>query len=818
MNRNCNCHPPKVRITRGNDFTVEARTSVYDTAKGIYVPFDISAAEDISVSIVGLYSRISGGDVKVTPEGVSASFPGSVPVGPYGVEILFRDSEGEGRIFERNLFEVVATSGEATLESSSEGETGDGYNISVDVRTRTVRVGKSTGVTDYTLLDNKPSINGHVLDGDKTAEDFGVYSKDRINELLASKREVYKLSVEEAKALLLESNYPMESMPDILKPLLTKLKEKIWLTLEVPVDVIGISGSEPVFSFISLDAYCQTVDIKSDDGETKGALFVITGYYPGEDPVIYQLAQVESPQVYFLGTFEKQHRTVDWDVTDKNSSSYIANKPETQRLLIKVFESSGRISMYPQDIYEAVHKLKVPIFIGEVGDSVNDYCFSYPVIYSYARKNSNGTYGIDLIWLSTDQNKIIIKELSFINGKSLYYDSLTSIGINPYKLSELPDFIKSGDGRKFLNDKGEYVDPVAGVKSSVEALAPYDCTWAWRLKQGDEAPADKVDELCEAIEKGRTLFTKYTDKNGYVLSSGIKAEYWWKDDTIITLYSVYKGSLSWLIIDDYTSADYDYSVSAKKSMDLQEKLVSGTNLKTVNGQSLLGDGDIVTDKAVISPLPDVFGGTSAEFFANLKELYDAGTLKLNNIYYGNTELTDLVDGLLVQEMRVEVLPGDGGQVVFSAVATTSTYDNGLKPFRWETQSLNGGFTKWVGRATQDSIPTKVSELANDAGYAKADTLETITDATEITVTCESGRTYQGNNIMTLAVGCTASDNSTAAEERIVFSTGSSVESVTVTGASWANGDTPSFKANKVYEISITYVPILGKFLAAYAEY
>lgn len=694
----------------GNDFTVEARTSVYDTEKGMYVPFDISSAEDVAISIVGLYRRIAGGDVKVTPSGVSASFPGTVPVGRYGVEILFRDSEGKGRVFERNLFEVVGSSGDATLESSAEGETGDGHNISVDVRTRTVRIGKSTGVTDYTLLENKPSINGHVLEGDKTADELGFYSKDRINELLASKREVYKLSVEEANALLSESNYPMESMPEILKPLLTKLKEKIWMTLEVPMDILGISGSEPGFLFTSLDAYCQTVDIKNDDEETKGALFLITGNSPGVVSVGYQLIQVESPQTMFQGTIQKYPTIVDWDINDEKQSGYIANKPETQRLLIKVFESSGRISMYPQDIYEAVHKLKVPIFIGEVQNTTDAGCFSHPVIHSEAHKNSNGTYGIDLIWLSTNQEKIVINELSFINGKSLYYDSLQKTEINPYKLSILPDFIKSGDGTKFLNDKGEYADPVAGVKSSVEALAPYDCSWAWNLYQGDEAPEDKVDELRNAIGNGRTLFKKYTNKDGYDLYLGVTADYRNMDDTSIILYSISRFGISWITIDD-SSDDYVYVVSARGFLECQEKLVSGTTIKTVNGQSLLGAGDIT-------------------------------------------------------------LP----------------------------------------------IPTKVSELANDAGYAKAAVIETFTDASEISVTCESGKIRQGSNIATLTIGCAASDNSTAAEERMIFSTGSSVEGITVTGVSWANGDTPSFKANKVYEISVSYVPMLGRFLATYAEY
>ena len=812
----------------GNDFTIEARTSVYDTDKGIYVPFNISAAEDVAVSVVGLYSRISGGDVKVTQEGVSASFPGTVPVGRYGVEILFKDSEGKGRIFERGLFEVVGSSGEATLESSVEGETGDGYNISVDVRTRTVRIGKTTGVTDYTLLDNKPSIGGITLERNKTAGDLGLYSKDRINELLASKREVYKLSVEEAEALLSESNYPMESMPEILKPLLKKLQEKIWLTLEAPVDILGISGSEPSFLFPSLDAYCQTVNLKDNEGETKGAIFLITGNSPGLAPVTYQLTQVESPQTLFQGTFQKYPITVNWDINDEKENGYIANKPETQRLLIKVFESSGRISVYPQDIYEAVHKLKVPIFIGEVQNTTDAAgCFSHPVIYSEAHKNSNGTYVIDLIWLSTNQEKIVINELSFINGKSLYYDSLISREINPSKLSILPDFIKSGDGTKFLNDKGEYADPVAGVKSSVEALAPYDCTWAFTLALNSEVAQDKFLELGKAIDDGRPLICKRTfgeeDWDHYY----VLGEYYYddEDDCSINLFglkgwsrTVYKDFLVQEVTLQESGDNFDYEKTKDTTHSIQDKLVSGTNIKTVNGQSLLGAGDIVTDKAVISALPDVFSGTSAEFFTNLKELYDAGTLKLNNIYYGNTELTDIVAGLAVQEMRVEVLPGDGGQVVFSAVATTSTYDDSLKPFRWETQSLNGGFSKWVGRATQDSVPTKVSQLANDAGYAKADVLDTFTDASELSVTCESGRIRQGNNIATLAVTCSASDDSQAAEERIIFSTGPSVEGITVTGVSWANGDTPSFKANKVYEISVSYIPLLGKFLATYAEY
>lgn len=342
----CGGGRPAVRIVRGNDFTVEASASVWDADKGIYVPFDLSGAEDVELNIVGLYSKVAGGDVSVSGNRVSAGFTGAVGAGVYGVEVIFRDSGGRGRVFERGLFEVVEDSGDATIGTGAEGGSGEGLNVSVDVRTRTVRIGQTVGVTDYGLLDNKPSIGGVELKGDRTAEELGLYSREEADGLLDGKAD--------------KSDIP------------TKTSE---LT---------------------------------------------------------------------------------------NDSDYATN---------------------------------------------------------------------------------------------------------------------------------------AKVDSSVEALAPYDCTWAWGLKQGDEAPEDKVDDLRKAIDDKRPLFTKYTNKNGYLLRLGVFAEVDDKDDTIIYLTSIgssYTGrsSIGWVVIDDDTSADYVYSVVSRGARTLQDALVSGESIKTVNGESLLGGGDI----------------------------------------------------------------------------------------------------------------------------------------------------------------------------------------------------------------------------------
>ena len=145
--RGCGCAGggPVVRIVKGNDFTVVALASVYDEEKGMYIPFDLTEATDVEFNIVGLYGKVPGKDVAIDGNSVSARFSGAIGAGTYGVEIIFVDSLGKGRIFERNLIGIVSASGDATVDNIIEGETGEGLNVTVNVLTRTVRIGTSGG-------------------------------------------------------------------------------------------------------------------------------------------------------------------------------------------------------------------------------------------------------------------------------------------------------------------------------------------------------------------------------------------------------------------------------------------------------------------------------------------------------------------------------------------------------------------------------------------------------------------------------------------------------------------------------------------------
>ena len=188
MNKEGDCKQSGIRIVRGNEVTIEAVVSVFEKATGTYSPIDLSEVEGVSLNMIGPFGRVAGREVSAIGSKVTAFFPaGRLGKGVYGVEITFSDADGRCRAFERSLIEVVESSGEATVESTAEGETGDGLNITVDVRTRTVRIGGTVATDYYPSLTGKPSINGVVLEGDKTPEELGMYSKEEADEKFQTK-------------------------------------------------------------------------------------------------------------------------------------------------------------------------------------------------------------------------------------------------------------------------------------------------------------------------------------------------------------------------------------------------------------------------------------------------------------------------------------------------------------------------------------------------------------------------------------------------------------------------------------------------------
>lgn len=179
--KECDCDKklPGIRMVKGNDLTVVALASVYDADSGAYIAFNLGACTGVTMRLVRSFNRIEAKSISVDGDEVTATFAGStLTTGTYGVEILFSKDGQDGRIFENDLFAIVSDSGDASIDTAAGGGDGQGYNITVDIKSRTLRVGQVSGITDYNLLENRPSIGGVTLEGNKRPSDLGMYSKE----------------------------------------------------------------------------------------------------------------------------------------------------------------------------------------------------------------------------------------------------------------------------------------------------------------------------------------------------------------------------------------------------------------------------------------------------------------------------------------------------------------------------------------------------------------------------------------------------------------------------------------------------------------
>ena len=166
-------------MVKCNDLTVVPLASVYNTNSGSYIAFNLGVCTGVTMRLVRSFNRIEAKNISVDGNEVSATFAGStLTTGTYGVEILFSKDGQDGRIFENDLFAIVTDSGDASIDTAAGGGNGQGYNITVDIKSRTLRIGQVSGITDYNLLENRPSIGGVTLEGNKRPSDLGMYSKE----------------------------------------------------------------------------------------------------------------------------------------------------------------------------------------------------------------------------------------------------------------------------------------------------------------------------------------------------------------------------------------------------------------------------------------------------------------------------------------------------------------------------------------------------------------------------------------------------------------------------------------------------------------
>lgn len=145
------------------------------------------------------------------------------------------------------------------------------------------------------------------------------------------------------------------------------------------------------------------------------------------------------------------------------------------------------------------------------------------------------------------------------------------------------------------------------------------------------------NQLMTLHQEGIPLFIKSTDKNLYLLEFG-KEEY--SDDRI---YDVIRWTSH---IDDNPMRTIIYRVTllgddnadvflplSEEEVDIQESLVSGVNIKTINGDSILGAGDLeVTAKVIVDSALDAKSDNPISNKAITAEINEIKkSIKWNNI-------------------------------------------------------------------------------------------------------------------------------------------------------------------------------------------
>lgn len=198
------------------------------------------------------------------------------------------------------------------------------------------------------------------------------------------------------------------------------------------------------------------------------------------------------------------------------------------------------------------------------------------------------------------------------------------------------------------------------------------------------------------------------------------------------------------VLDDISSSD----VSSWDSK--QEALVSGTNIKTINNQSLLGSGNITIQGGSGGDAEwGNIGGTltdQTDLVAALNEKAKIYYVLSNNNNYTYNQIKSLIDDGYEICLRINTSGGSGffKDSVGNLTRFTSSYMQFA--FVWTTDSWtytyyfsnNEWDINYYGLADFDSIPTKVSDLTNDSGfitsYTETDPVFTSSAAHEITST------------------------------------------------------------------------------------
>lgn len=129
---------------------------------------------------------------------------------------------------------------------------------------------------------------------------------------------------------------------------------------------------------------------------------------------------------------------------------------------------------------------------------------------------------------------------------------------------------------------------------------------------------------------------------------------------------------------------------------VQPTLVSGTNIKTINGNSVLGSGNLELSTYLTYPAAWPTTGTTKAF---CDAIAADTTAVVGKSYLGEVTLSDLPSGIVNSEIEVKIMDGTTAQNKAIVLELTS---GNVSPYQWQYTYWNGGanVSGWIATGAQ----------------------------------------------------------------------------------------------------------------------
>lgn len=241
----------------------------------------------------------------------------------------------------------------------------------------------------------------------------------------------------------------------------------------------------------------------------------------------------------------------------------------------------------------------------------------------------------------------------------------------------------------------------------------------------------------------------------------------WDSDTSAWVDSDQKGQVT--SVNNQTGA-----------VTVQETLVSGTNIKTIDGNSILGSGDLELSTYLTYPNTWTTTGTTKAFCDDIAA--DSSAV-VGKAYLGEVTLSDLPASMANAEIVVEIISGT--TAANKVIVLTCTSGN-TAPYRWQYTYWNNGtdVSGWKGFQEELTSGTNIKTINGSSVLGSGD------------LTIDSLPSQSGNTGKFLTTDGT--DASWANVDALPTQTGQNGKFLTTDGssASWADVDSlPSQTGN-----------------------